>query len=110
MAWNISDLEFPKSAENNILPMLCDEGKRNPIYQLIKDGKDIEAASVEENWSDDRCDCFNVIVTIEGKKYGFSAWWLSLEGTRMLFQAECLKKEALDGLKEYILEWAEDMN
>ena len=121
MAWNYEELTYPtapicssSSVEKregfNTLPMLIDEDDDgnellHPLIDLLEMGKKIEAVSVEQQWTDDRCVCCNVIVTVEGKKYGFAAWWLSPEGFKMLIRAESLNRRAINDLCDYIISY-----
>lgn len=121
---NFSELEFPKSffhvglgkSNDNAcdaFPMLADiddngDEVANPLIKLMQEGKSIEAVQplYDDDWTDDHELCMNVIVTVDGKKYGFSAWWLSEEGVTMMENAERMKRKALKDLKEYILSYA----
>lgn len=77
----------------------------NPVVQLIRDGKEIEAVELLEMWIDDHIDCANVAVTVEGKKYGFSMWYAGRESIHELVRAQMMHKESVDWLKEYIVEY-----
>lgn len=114
MAWNYEQLEYPKKrlceceGVEFSLPSLVDYDENNnevihPLVGLLKSGKEIEAVTTHEVWRDDYCDCMNVIATVEGKQYGFSAWWLTSEDVKMMIRAESGTKEALSAVKEYVV-------
>ena len=75
----------------------------NPLVQLIKEGKQIESVKLGAVWIDDHEECANVTVVVEGKKYGFSMWWIGAEGVKDLVRAELLTLSALKNLKQYIV-------
>lgn len=118
MAWTYEELEFPKKDNHkycgiSIFPELYsfdDDTFVHPIVKLIKDGKKIEAVSVEDEWDDDHLPCFNIIVTIEGKKYGFSGWCFGQSGCRMLYRAELLNDTAIQQLRELIIETSQPVD
>ena len=116
MSWNYEQLEYPKkrlSEREGVefsLPTLNDYDEDDnevihPIIGLLKSGKKIEAVETHESWCDDHCECMNVIVTVEGKQYGFSAWWLSSEGVKMMIRAESGSAKSLATIKEYIISY-----
>lgn len=75
----------------------------NPLVQLIKDGKQIESVKLGESWVDDHEECANVTVVVDGKKYGFSMWWIGRTGVKDIIRAEVLTSSAIQYLKQYIV-------
>ena len=116
--WTVAELEYPKHVEPNkytgfmYLPDIVEDVEVgddtvqviHPLVELFEAGKQIEALSVEEEWKDDHCPCFNIIVTVEGKKYGFAARWLNSSGVRLFYRAEVNPKEYNDEIVEYVLD------
>ena len=114
MPWTYEQLEYPKTRLSErkgvefSLPSLSDYDEDDnevihPLVGLLKSGKEIEAITTHECWRDDRCECMNVIATVEGKQYGFSAWWLSSDGVKMMIRAESGTEKALSAVKEYVV-------
>ncbi len=112
-------LTFPTSIEvesddvtNFEFPMLTDydedETVPHPVVTALQSGAAIEKVETGDEWSDDHCPCLNVVITINGLKYGYSDWWLSREGIKMYHQADGGKPKALKDLAEHILSNAAD--
>lgn len=114
MAYDLSSYTYPtnlEEGENFPTIVAYDESTDadiiHPVVEAIKTGE-IEAVEVGDDWKDDHEICCDVTVTVDGKKYGFSVWWISLEGYKMLVKAEAGVKSAIDELKQYINESATD--
>lgn len=114
MSYDLSSYEYPKELEEgDSFPMILhyneDEARDvvHPIVEAIKAGE-IEAVELGDDWTDDHEICCDVTVTVSGKKYGFSAWWISREGYKMLIKAEAGVASAVEELKEYIRESASE--
>lgn len=111
MPTDISKFTFPLKFEEDegsgYFPMLNTEDEEgneivHPIVDAIKKGGKIERVDVIGDWSDDHCPCVDVECVVDGKLYGFSAWWLSWDGFKMMIRAESLTPKAIDAFVEFI--------
>lgn len=75
----------------------------HPIRAAIKNGGTIESVVTGNEWDDDHCTCMNAVITVDGKRYGVSFWWLARSGVKLLHHAEGGNVEALANLKTWIL-------
>lgn len=112
---DLSEYTFPKRYEDgdDHFPMLHidvgDDMYRHPVVDAINNGGKIESVEmVGDEWYDDHCPCCDVDIVVDGKKYGFSAWWLSSEGFKMIVRAECGQAKRVDELREFIVDHATD--
>lgn len=89
---------------------------KHPIYDDLKSGGVLESVSLDDEWSDDHCPCYNVTATVahvDGHltTHRFSDWWLSSVGTRMYYHSECdgdKADAARSQLKNHIIECIEN--
>ena len=92
-----------------------DDVVHHPIYDELKSGGLIAEVSLDDEWVDDHCPCYNVTATVvhcDGHEttYQFSDWWLSSSGTRMYYHSECdgVKADAARAeLKTHIIQCVE---
>lgn len=79
----------------------------HPVVTAIRNGGKIESLNMINEWDDDHCPCVDCEIVVNGKKYGFSAWWLSREGYKMFIKAETLKGKAFKEFVEFVLSHGE---
>lgn len=112
-SFNDKPIHFPLFRQDygsfTCFPLLSDFEDENgqsmvhPLIAEVKNGGELKNVIVHDSWRDDSCDCFDVTVEVNGKTYGFSAWWLSQNGVAMLYGAAYNNSEALAELKQYII-------
>jgi hypothetical protein len=96
-----ADAELANADERPACAFVGDD-VAHPIIAAIVEGGTIEAVETGDEWNDDRCTCMNVVITVDGKRYGVGFWWLSRDGVKTLHKAESLNTKAITDLKEWI--------
>lgn len=79
------------------------EDYKHPIIKALRDGGKIEAVKMGDDWTDDHEICFNIDITVDGKKYGMSFWWITREFYRTCIRAEFLHEESLERVRGHIM-------
>jgi hypothetical protein len=114
MATDLTGFTFPSKAEqldvDGVFPMLEFESEKygdfnHPVIDALKEHKIFQSLTVISDWKDDRQICVEVAIVVDGKKYGFSAWWITQTMFKTFIRAECkTNMHEQDEVTKFILE------
>lgn len=117
MKYDLSTFEFPKTEKEmdqfGCFPMsttYLEDGETevpHPLITLLKTNANanVESVEVTNDWTDDHEICIDVVVVVDGKKYGISLWWLTREGYKTAIRAETGAANHIKKLVELLTEY-----
>lgn len=101
----MSDVIIGQFGQDSLVyPMMDDYADADHPLISELEAHPITSVKVGVDWTDDHCFCCNLIIEVNGTKYGVSTWWLSRTGERMVYCAEAGEPNQLKKLRKHLLE------